>query len=265
MLQLKGLSAGYGGEAVLRDVDFTLQAGEIVTLIGANGAGKSTLVKTVSGLLRPLSGHVEFEGRAIDALSPGERVRLGIVHVPEGRQVFSGMTTAENLMMGAYAHRGRLSESEIKSRMDEVCALFPVLGARMDDLVGNFSGGQQQMLAIGRGLMSQPRLLVLDEPSLGLAPLLVEEIFGLVEQLRGRGISVLLSEQNARSALRIADRAYVLEGGVIAVEGSASDLLNSPLIAERYLGVGSATAFSAEHSRSLADRLSVIGQRLYAA
>lgn len=265
MLELKGLTAGYGREAVLRDVNLTVHAGEIVTLIGANGAGKSTLVKAVSGLLRPLAGHVVFDGRPLDTLSPGERVKLGIVHVPEGRQVFSGMTTEENLVIGAYAHRHRLSKTELKARLDEVYDLFPVLGSRRNDIVGNFSGGQQQMLAIGRGLMSQPRLIILDEPSLGLALLLVEKIFRLVEELRRRGISVLLSEQNARSALGIADRAYVLDGGKIAEQGNAADLLNSPAIAERYLGVGSATAFSAEHSASLATRLRAIGEHLRSA
>ncbi|MCK9920306.1 ABC transporter ATP-binding protein [Microbacteriaceae bacterium K1510] len=255
MLELRNISAGYRGEVVLRDVQLTVKAGEIVTLIGANGAGKSTLVKAVSGLLPLMKGEIHLDGSPIGPLSPAERLRLGISHVPEGRQVFSGMTALENLRMGAYAHRGTLSDADMKGRLDEVCAVFPVLGARLNDLAGNFSGGQQQMLAIARGMMTRPRILLLDEPSLGLSPLLVSEIFELVSKLKTQGIAVLLSEQNARSALAIADRAYVIESGAVAAEGLASELRNSPVVAERYLGVGGATSFSEKNSRIMAARL----------
>ena len=233
MLELRGVSAGYGTDPVLTGIDLSLAKGEIVTLIGANGAGKSTLVKSISGLIRPSAGEIHFEGSRIDALSPAERVRLGIVHVPEGRQVFAGMTVAENLRLGAYA-RGQAPAD----RLAEVGEMFPVLRDRMEEVAGNFSGGQQQMLAIARGLMSGPRLVMLDEPSLGLSPLLVAEMFQIVRGLRDRGMTVLLAEQNARSALAIADRGYVIENGRVTLSGPAPDLLASPEIAARYLGVG---------------------------
>jgi branched-chain amino acid transport system ATP-binding protein len=258
MLQVRKVSAGYGADPVLHNVDMDVQKGEIVTLIGANGAGKSTLVKTISGLLKPMGGQIFYEGKQIDGLSPADRVRLGISHVPEGRQVFAGLTVAENLRMGAYAHRKARSEAEISQRMKEVCRIFPILEERMGNLAGNFSGGQQQMLAIARGLMSSPRLLVLDEPSLGLSPLLVSEIFALIGRLREQGLAILLSEQNARSALQLADRGYVMENGAIALAGPASELLHSPEIAERYLGVGGATRFSEEHSARMAAQLRVL-------
>ncbi len=232
MLQVRELSLGYGGDAVLQSVKLDLQQGEIVTLIGANGAGKSTLVKGISGLMRPMQGQVLFEGHGINQLSPAERLHLGIAHVPEGRQVFAGMTVLENLLLGAYI-------GAPADRLDAVCAQFPVLRERLRDIAGNFSGGQQQMLAIARGLMSGPKLLLLDEPSLGLSPLLVGEMFRLVQQLRAGGLTILLAEQNARAALAIADRGYVIENGRVTLSGPAAALLASPEIAERYLGVGS--------------------------
>lgn len=255
MLELRKVCAGYAAGAVVWDIDLTVGSGEIVTLIGANGAGKSTLVKTVSGLLTPLSGEVAFEGQRIEALPTAARVRLGIAHVPEGRQVFAGLTVAENLRLGAYAHRGHLTEAAVEERIRGVCAKFPVLGERMGDVVGNFSGGQQQMLAIARGLMSNPRLLILDEPSLGLSPLLVSEIFALVRALRDQGVAILLSEQNARSALAISDRGYVVESGRIAMHAPARDLLDSPEVAARYLGIGGVTSFSSAESRRMAEQL----------
>jgi branched-chain amino acid transport system ATP-binding protein len=255
MLQVRNVSVGYGADPVLHDVEINVEKGEIVTLIGANGAGKSTLVKTISGVLKPMAGQILYEGRRIDGLAPAERVRLGISHVPEGRQVFAALTVAENLRMGAYAQRKVLSEADISQRMKEVGEIFPILRERMGNVAGNFSGGQQQMLAIARGLMSGPRLLVLDEPSLGLSPLLVLEIFALVGRLREKGLAILLSEQNARSALQLADRGYVLENGAIALGGPAAELLHSPKIAERYLGVGGATRFSAEQSTQMAAQL----------
>jgi branched-chain amino acid transport system ATP-binding protein len=238
MLELRKVAAGYDGRAVIENIDVTVGAGEIIALVGANGAGKSTLVKTVSGLLRPMAGEIFFEGKRIDALSPAARVRLGIVHVPEGRQVFAGMTVAENLRLGGHARRR--SEAETLAKINEVCQRFPVLLERMHDVVANFSGGQQQMLAVARGLMANPRLLILDEPSLGLSPVLVAEIFRLITALREQGLSILLSEQNARSSLLIADRGYVLENGNVVLSGKAKELLESEDVAARYLGVGAA-------------------------
>ncbi len=253
MLDLRGVTVGYTADPVLQGIDLSLAEGEIVTLVGANGAGKSTLVKTVSGLMRPMAGEVRFEGKRIDQLNPAKRLRLGIAHVPEGRQVFAGMTVAENLRLGAYA-AGASDPVARAERLREVTELFPVLRDRMDEVAGNFSGGQQQMLAIARGLMSHPRLVMLDEPSLGLSPLLVAEVFQLVRALRDRGLTVLLAEQNARSALSIADRGYVIENGRVTLSGPAHELLNSPEIAGRYLGVGG-TAPAAGGSARLAAQL----------
>ncbi len=251
-LELVGLSSGYGTSAVLHDISLTVAPGEIVTLIGANGAGKSSLAKTISGLLSPMSGTILWAGERIDRLPTAERLRRGIAHVPEGRQLFAGMTVAENLAMGAAIRPGGRASSGV---MEEIHALFPILGPRMSDVAGNFSGGQQQMLAIARGLMSSPRLLILDEPSLGLAPMLVTEIFGLIATLRRRGISVLLAEQNARAALSIADRGAVIENGRLVMQGPAAALLHAPEIAERYLGVGVATNADPAESRRMAERL----------
>ncbi len=236
MLEMRGVSAGYAALRVVHGINLEIAAGEIVTLIGANGAGKSTLVKTISGLLRPMAGVIHFDGQAVQSMPTAARVRLGIVHVPEGRQIFAGLTVAENLGLGAYARRG--DRQETADALRAVCARFPVLGQRMAEVAGNFSGGQQQMLAIGRGLMANPRLLILDEPSLGLSPLLVSEIFSLIRALRDEGIAILLSEQNARAALGVADRGYVVENGHIALHAPAAELLTSPEVAERYLGIG---------------------------
>jgi len=253
MLELRKVCAGYAAGPVVWDFDLTVQPGEIVTLIGANGAGKSTLVKTVSGLLAPMSGEILYHGTRIDTQSTGARVRLGIAHVPEGRQVFAGLTVAENLRLGAYAHRRTLDAAGSAARIRGVCERFPVLASRMGEVVGNFSGGQQQMLAIARGLMSDPSLLILDEPSLGLSPLLVREVFALIAALRAQGLAVLLSEQNARSALAISDRGYVIESGRVVMQGPAADLLHSPEVAARYLGTGVASA--AAGSQDIARRI----------
>jgi branched-chain amino acid transport system ATP-binding protein len=258
LLELKSVSVGYGRNRVLQNVNLTLERGEIVTLLGANGAGKSTLVKAISGLLRPESGIISLDGEAIETMLPAERLRRGIAHVPEGRQIFAGMTVLENLELGAYAS----PQPDQAERLEAVFALFPVLRERTRDIAGNFSGGQQQMLAIARGLMSKPRILLLDEPSLGVAPLLVAEIFGLIERLRAQGIAILLAEQNARQALSIADRGYVFENGKITLSGPSGDLLNSAEIAQRYLGMGSAAGASDEASDALASRL---GDVLFAA
>ncbi len=247
MLELEAVSAGYGRDRVLQGIDLLLREGEVVSLIGANGAGKSTLLKTISGLMRPISGKIRLEGEDIATLSPASRLRRGLAHVPEGRQVFGGMSIRENLLLGGYV-------GATAGRLDEVCTLFPVLGERLDTPAGNLSGGQQQMLAIARGLMSGPRIVLLDEPSLGLSPLLVGEVFRLVQGLRGRGLTVLLSEQNARAALAISDRGYVIENGRIALAGPAEDLLHSPEVAARYLGVGAAHRAD-EDERRLAEAL----------
>jgi branched-chain amino acid transport system ATP-binding protein len=251
LLELRSVSVGYGRNRVLQNVNLTLQRGEIVTLLGANGAGKSTLVKSISGLLRTETGTILLDGEPIEALPPAGRLRRGIAHVPEGRQIFAGMTVAENLELGAYGS----SETDHAERLESVCRLFPILRERMNDMAGNFSGGQQQMLAIARGLMSKPKILLLDEPSLGVAPLLVAEIFGLIVSLRAQGITILLAEQNARQALSIADRGYVFENGKITLTGPSMDLLNSPDIAERYLGMGSTTEVSGATSAALAGKL----------
>jgi branched-chain amino acid transport system ATP-binding protein len=256
LLELKNVCVGYGRHRVLENVDLTLERGEIVTLLGANGAGKSTLAKAISGLLRVETGNVLLEGERIEALMPAERLRRGIAHVPEGRQIFAGMTVAENLELGAYASSE--TDHTARTQLETVWTLFPVLRERMKDIAGNFSGGQQQMLAIARGLMSKPKILVLDEPSLGIAPLLVAEIFRLIERLRAQGISILLAEQNARQALSVADRGYVFENGKITLEGRAADLLNSPDIAERYLGMGGAADVSCTASDALASRLRTV-------
>jgi branched-chain amino acid transport system ATP-binding protein len=237
-LEVRSLSAGYDGRAVVHAVDLAVNPGEIVALVGANGAGKSTLAKAISGLLRVQAGSVLLDGKPIDDCSPRERVRLGIAHVPEGRQVFAGLTIAENLRLGAHVHRARLADAGMKRRIAEACESFPVLLERIHQPAGTLSGGQQQMLAIARGLMAQPRYLVLDEPSLGLSPILVVEIFRMIEKLRARGLAILLSEQNARMSLAIADRAYVIETGRVAIQGSGRELLARPEVAERYLGMG---------------------------
>ena len=251
LLELRSVAIGYGHHRVLEDINLTLERGEIVTLLGANGAGKSTLAKAVSGLLRPLSGSILLEGQPIEGLPPAERLRRGIAHVPEGRQIFAGMTVAENLALGAYA----MSEKDTAAQLEKVWALFPLLRERMNDIAGNFSGGQQQMLAIARGLMAKPKILVLDEPSLGVAPLLVAEIFRLIVALRDQGIPSLLAEQNAKAALSIADRGYVFENGRITLSGAARDLLNSPEIAERYLGMSGTAVTSGAVAAALAEKL----------
>jgi len=237
MLEVRRLHAGYGGVDVLHGIDLTVGAGEIVALVGANGAGKSTLVKTISGLLPVRAGEIWFEGERIDRQTPAARVLKGIVQVPEGRQVFGGLTVAENLRLGAYVHRRTLDEDALEARMRAVCERFPVLLERLDEAVANLSGGQQQMLALARGLMAEPRLLVLDEPSLGLAPALVADVFRVVRAIHAEGMSILLVEQNVAQALEVADRAYVLEEGRIVASGLPDILLAQSHIREAYLGL----------------------------
>lgn len=249
-LRVNALCAGYGGRAVVHAIDLAVSPGEIVALVGANGAGKSTLAKAISGLLPALSGRILLEGEPIEQRSPGERVRLGVAHVPEGRQVFSGLSIAQNLRLGAWVHRGTLKQADVQERIAQACQPFPVLVERLHEPAGTLSGGQQQMLAIARGLMARPRYLVLDEPSLGLSPILVVEIFRMIEQLRARGLAILLSEQNARMSLAIADRACVIETGRVVIEGSGPELLRRREIIERYLGAGQGVAALDERRRA---------------
>ncbi len=233
LLQVTDLAVAYGAIRALQGISFHIDEGEIVTLIGANGAGKSTTLRTISGLLRPLAGDVRLRGESI-ARTPAERiVRLGISQVPEGRQIFASLTVRENLEMGAFT---RKDSQEIAETMEQVFTSFPRLKERINQLGGTLSGGEQQMLAMGRGMMSRPSLLLLDEPSMGLAPILVEEIFEIIKRINAQGTSILLVEQNAAMALSVANRGYVLETGSIVLEGSAQDVLNNPQVQAAYLG-----------------------------
>jgi len=241
MLDIENLTAGYGAAVVLHDVSLYVGSGEMVALVGANGAGKTTLLKTISGLVTPRSGKAELAGRPLSGLSSVARVQLGLAHVPEGRQVFGDLTVAENLEIGAYTQLGKLAQDELAARAAEVYRIFPILKEKEQLPAGGLSGGQQQMLAIGRGLMLKPQLLLLDEPSLGLSPMLVTEIFRVLATLRETGVSILLSEQNARLSLAIADRGYVIETGKIVQEGTGAELLASSEVMERYLGVGTSS------------------------
>ncbi|HQZ99041.1 MAG TPA: ABC transporter ATP-binding protein, partial [Thermoflexales bacterium] len=217
MLELKDVSVQYGGIKALEGVNLAVNAGEVVTLIGANGAGKSTTLRVISRLVSPSAGKILFEGQDIARLRPDELVRMGVAHVPEGRRVLARQTIQDNLELGAYT---RANRAEIVASMDEQFARFPRLAERRKQLAGTLSGGEQQMLAIARALMSRPRLLLMDEPSLGLAPLIVREIFRIIEELRAKGITILLVEQNARLALEHADRGYVLEAGRLITSGT---------------------------------------------
>ena len=233
MLDVNEIHTYYGNIHALKGVSMRVEQGEIVTLIGANGAGKSTLLNSISGLLQPRQGSIWFEGQRCDARSPHEVVELGISQCPEGRRVFSRMSVQENLEMGAYTRRDR---AEIAEDLEKVFVLFPLLRARRKQVSGTLSGGEQQMLSMGRALMSRPKLLLLDEPSMGLAPMLVQTIFDIIRDINQRGTTVLLVEQNAAMALSIASRAYVLETGRIALEGRASDLLQNSRVRAIYLG-----------------------------
>lgn len=255
MLDVRGLVAGYGTQAVLHDIDLTVAPGEIVTLIGANGAGKSTLVKCLAGMIPARRGTIAIDGHRLDALPPRGRVLRGICLVPEGRQMFSGLTIEANLRLGAYVHP-RLGQAETEALIQDCCRPFPILLPRRHEVCANLSGGQQQMLAIARGLMARPKVLMLDEPSLGLSPLLVTEIFRLVAQLRDRGLAILLSEQNARQSLAISDRAYVIENGRIVTHGHSAAILASEDVAKRYLGVGDApSGLETTRQRATTERL----------
>jgi branched-chain amino acid transport system ATP-binding protein len=233
LLEIEDLHVSYGNIQALRGISLQVEAGELVTIVGSNGAGKSTTLLTISGILRPRSGRLHFEGRDLSRTTPHEIVRWGISHCPEGRLIFGRLTVTENLVLGAYNRRDR---QEIQRDLARVHELFPVLVERKNQAAGTLSGGEQQMLAIGRALMSRPRVLLLDEPSLGLAPILVERIFNVIQELRQQGVTMLLVEQNAYQALRVADRAYVLETGEIRLAGPATDLTDNPLVRAAYLG-----------------------------
>lgn len=235
MLKVENIVAAYGQITALKGVTLEVDAGEVVAILGANGAGKSTMLRAISGLVRPRSGQILFEGRRLDRLRPHEIAGLGVVQCPEGRRLFANLTVLENLEMGAYTRSDRQGIAEDMAR---VCALFPVLAARRAQRAGTLSGGEQQMLALGRALMARPRLLLLDEPSLGLAPILIEQIFATIRQIREQGVTILLVEQNAHVALEIADRGYVLETGKVAICGAARELISDPAIVEVYLGGG---------------------------
>jgi branched-chain amino acid transport system ATP-binding protein len=236
VLEIHGISAHYGGVRALDDVSFKLDEEEILALIGGNGAGKTTLLNLISGIIKPSRGSIIFKGKSILSLSPEKIVDLGIIQVPEGRHVFGPLTVKENLELGAYRRRGKQNKKKILSDFDYILTLFPVLEKRLKQRAETLSGGEQQMLAIGRALMGRPILLLLDEPSLGLAPLVVQEIISIIEKLRNEGTTILLVEQNARAALKISDRAYVLETGKVKVHGKSFELMENEAVKKAYLG-----------------------------
>ena len=233
MLELHGLRAAYGPVEALRGVDLEVHAGELVCLLGANGAGKSSTLRAISGLVRPKGGRIVFDGRTITGLEPAAILTAGIAHCPEGRRVFPYLTVQENLVMGAFVRRDR---DGIAADLERVCAHFPILGERRRQAAGTLSGGEQQMLAIGRALMARPRLILFDEPSLGLAPTVVETTFGIIADIRRQGTTVLMVEQNAYLALHMADRGYVMETGRIVLSGAARELMTNDHVRRAYLG-----------------------------
>lgn len=232
MLKIENLSVHYGMIQAVRDVSFEVNQGEIVSLIGANGAGKTTILRTISGLIQPSKGTIQFEGNPIQKRAPRKIVAEGISQVPEGRHVFSGLTVLENLEMGAYLR----NDGSLKEDYEHVYEKFPILKERLTQDASTLSGGEQQMLAMGRALMSKPRLLLLDEPSMGLAPIFIKEIFNIIQEIKEQGTTVLLIEQNAKMALSIADRGYVLETGKVVLSGTGQELLDSDEVKKAYLG-----------------------------
>ena len=233
MLEIRDLIAGYGGVPILRGVSMDVAAGEIVAVLGANGVGKTTLNRAISGLIRATSGSIAFDGRRIDAEPAHAVVAAGLVHVPEGRKIFPNMSVRENLELGSY----RRARSNRAANLERVIGIFPRLGERTRQLAGTLSGGEQQMLAIGRGLMAEPRLIIMDEPSLGLSPLLVEEMFQLIARIAAEGLAVMLVEQNVVQSLELASRAYVMENGAVVMSGAATDLQHDPNLMKTYLGL----------------------------
>jgi branched-chain amino acid transport system ATP-binding protein len=239
MLRIRNLDSGYGNLTVLRRVSIHVKPGEIVSIVGANGAGKTTLLMTILGLVRARSGEILFEGQDVTAAPTDRIVAMGCSLVPEGRQVFADMTVRENLLLGGYVQRRRAGSNDLLSDLDRVCEIFPVLAERRRQLAGTLSGGEQQMLAMGRALMSKPKVLLLDEPSMGLAPLMVQKVFETVLKVSGEGVTILLIEQNAKLALEVSHRGYVMESGQITLSGQAKTLLHDPAVRAAYLGEGS--------------------------
>ena len=233
LLELKSLRVHYGRAEALKGINISADEGAVVSIVGANGAGKSTILKTISSLKKPTSGEIRFQGRRIDGLPAHEVVKMGIAHIPEGRMVFAPMTVLDNLKMGAYLRR---SKAEIEKDLDVIYNHFPILKERRTQVAGSLSGGQQQMLAIARALMAAPKLLLMDEPSMGLSPLLVEEVSKIIREINRQGISIVLVEQNARMALRLSKKAYVLEVGAIVLEGSADEVAGDERVKKAYLG-----------------------------
>ena len=234
MLEVKKISVSYLGVPVIRGVSFKVEKGQMVSIVGSNGAGKSTILKTISGLLRPLTGEISFQGRKIDTLPPFQITALGLSHIPEGRKIFSKLTVMDNLLVGAHTRRSNL---EVQQSLGEIYQLFPILDERKNQRGETLSGGEQQMLAIARGLMSKPKLMMLDEPSLGLMPSLSVKVIEVLKRISSQGTTILLVEQKVRDALQLADRAYVLQTGSIVLEGAGSELLKSDMIRKAYLGM----------------------------
>ena len=233
LLAIRGLRAGYGATEILRGIDLTVSAGEIVAVLGSNGTGKSTLNRTISGVMRAWQGSIRFLDEPIEHEKPAAIVARGLIHVPEGRRIFPNLTIRDNLDLGAY----RRARARRDTNRSKVFAIFPRLAERQSQRAGTLSGGEQQMLAIGRGLMAEPKLLILDEPSLGLSPLLVEELFTLIGSIKADGIAILLVEQNVVQSLEVAQRAYILDNGLFVLEGSAADIRNDPKLKRAYLGM----------------------------
>jgi len=236
MLRIEGLNAGYDSIQVLKNVSLKVPKGKVVSIIGANGAGKSTLLKSISGLMKISKGHIFYKETNIAGMPANRIVGLGISQVPEGRQIFAHLSVLDNIHLGAYLYYKRNNRLEIKKRIHRIHEIFPVLETRSKQIAGTLSGGEQQMLAIARALMAKPELLLLDEPSMGIAPLIVREIYSVIQQLNESGTTVLLVEQNARAALKVAHHSYVLERGEIVMEGLAEELLDNPRVKEVYLG-----------------------------
>ena len=236
LLEIKDLRVSYGKIEAIKGISLNVKQGEIVTLVGANGAGKTTLLKTISGLLKPSAGVITFEGKDIQTIAPHNRVLEGLCQAPEGRGIFPGMTVLENLEMGKFSRKEW--KNELKEDLDRMYQLFPRLKERQNQTGGTLSGGEQQMLSIGRALMSRPKLLLLDEPSMGLAPMFIKQIFNIIREIQTQGVSILLVEQNAAQALSCANRAYIMETGNIVKEGAGKDLLNDEAIKKAYLGTG---------------------------
>jgi branched-chain amino acid transport system ATP-binding protein len=235
LLKISNLSVTLGGLSILRDISLTVKEGELVVVVGANGAGKSTLLRTLNAIYQPISGSIEFQDVSILGLHPYEVINRGLCMVPEGRQLFPGLTARENLLLGAYYYKR--DKKRVRNNLEKVYALFPVLKENEGRIASTFSGGEQQMISIGRGLMSEPKLMMIDEMSLGLAPLVISNLFEVIRELNKNNISILLVEQNARQALRIADRAYVMENGKIEIEGTGSELLENDHVKVAYLGM----------------------------